>query len=256
MELGLKDSHVLITGGSRGIGLACAKAFAAEGCNVHLVARDSSQLETAKSEVLAIANVEVQLHQVDLSKSESIKELMDVCREVDVLVNNAGAIPGGSIETIDEIQWREAWDLKVFGYINMTREIYREMTRRGDGVVVNIIGMAGAKPRYDYICGSAGNAALTAFTNALGAGSTNYGVRIIGVNPTATRTDRLVVLYKARAKATFGDESRWEELLNNLPFGRLLEPEEVANFVVYCASSRASYLSGTVVNLDGGAMCR
>lgn len=256
MDLGLKGKSVLITGASKGIGLACAKAFAAEGANLHLAARDPARLEAAKAEVAKIAAVQVTLHPADLSKGEVAKSLAAACGPIDVLVNNAGAIPGGNIEAIDEARWREAWDLKVFGYINMTREVLPAMMKRGSGVIVNVIGLAGMKPTMDYICGAAGNAALIAFTKGVGAGATNKGVRVIGVNPTATRTDRIITLSKAKAKSSFGDESRWEELLTNSPFGRICEPEEVADVVAYLASSKASYLSGTVIDVDGGQLYR
>jgi NAD(P)-dependent dehydrogenase (short-subunit alcohol dehydrogenase family) len=256
MDMGLSGKRVLITGASKGIGLACAKAFAAEGCSLHLASRDAARLEEAKAAVLAVAKVDITLHPVDLSKPGSAKALTAACGEIDVLVNNAGAIPGGSVEVIDEARWRDAWDLKVFGYINMTREVLPAMMKKKSGVIVNVIGLAGAKPSFDYICGATGNAALMAFTKGVGAGSTNHGVRVLGVNPTATRTDRIITLSKARAKTTLGDESRWEELLTNSPFGRIAEAEEVADVVLYCASSRASYLSGTVIDIDGGQLYR
>ena len=256
MDLGLKGKIVLITGASKGIGLACAKAFAAEGARLHLASRDAGRMEEARAQIMANSKVEINLHPVDLSKPGSAKALAAACGELDVLVNNAGAIPGGSVEAIDEARWRDAWDLKVFGYINMTREVLPPMMKRKSGVIVNVIGLAGAKPSFDYICGATGNAALIAFTKGVGAGATNHGVRVLGVNPTATRTDRIITLTKARAKTTFGDESRWEELLSNMPFGRIAETEEVADVVLYCASERASYLSGTVIDIDGGQLYR
>jgi NAD(P)-dependent dehydrogenase (short-subunit alcohol dehydrogenase family) len=130
------------------------------------------------------------------------------------------------------------------------------MEARGTGVILNIIGMAGRAPRADYICGAAGNAALIAFTNALGARSVDHGVRVLGINPAGTRTERYETLARARAKSRFGDESRWRELLTNLPFGRPAEPAEIADLAVYLASARASYLSGTVVDADGGGQFR
>jgi NAD(P)-dependent dehydrogenase (short-subunit alcohol dehydrogenase family) len=256
MELQLKGKSVLITGASRGIGAACAKAFAAEGCNLHLAARDMARLEALRSEITATAKVTVTLHQADLSKSAVVRDVAAACGALDVLVNNAGAIPGGTIESITEERWREAWDLKVFGYINMAREILPGMMKRKRGVIINIIGMAGVRPSFDYICGAAGNAALIALTRGLGAGSTDAGVRVLGINPAATKTDRIITLTKARAKKTLGDESRWEEMLKNLPFDRMAEAEEVADLAVYCASAKASYLSGTVIDLDGGGQFR
>ena len=256
METGLKGKSVLITGASKGIGLACAKAFAAEGTNLHIASRDAAKLAEVKADILKTCKVEVTIHACDLSKPGSAKALAAACGVPDVLVNNAGAIPGGSIETIDEARWRESWELKVFGYINLTREMLTPMMQRKSGVIVNVIGMAGVKPSFDYICGATANAALNAFTKGVGAGSVNHGVRVLGVNPAATRTDRIITLTKARAKTTFGDESRWEELLGNMPFGRIADAEEVADVVVYCASQRASYLSGTMIDIDGGGLYR
>jgi 3-oxoacyl-[acyl-carrier protein] reductase len=256
METGLKGKTVLITGASKGIGLACAKAFAAEGANLQIASRDAAKLAEAKAEILKVAKVDVTIHACDLSKPGSAKALAAACGVPDVLVNNAGAIPGGSIETIDEARWRDSWELKVFGYINLTREMLTPMMQRKSGVIVNVIGMAGVKPSFDYICGATANAALNAFTKGVGAGSVNHGVRVLGVNPAATRTDRIITLTKARAKTTFGDDSRWEELLANMPFGRVAHAEEVADTVVYCASERASYLSGTMIDIDGGGLYR
>ena len=256
MDLGLKGKTVLITGASKGIGLACAKTFALEGCNLHLASRDPAKLEEAKNEIAKIAKVSVTLHPADLSKGTVVKALVAACGPLDVLVNNAGAIPGGSVTAIDEARWRESWDLKVFGYINMVREVLPGMVERKSGVIVNVIGMAGVKPSAEYICGAAGNAALIAFTKGVGTGSTNDGVRVLGVNPTSTRTDRIIALSKTRAQKQFGDESRWEELLTNMPFGRIAEAQEVADVVAYCASDKASYLSGTVIDIDGGAQFR
>ncbi|HEY4371198.1 MAG TPA: short-chain dehydrogenase/reductase [Burkholderiales bacterium] len=256
MDMGLKGKNVLITGASKGIGLACAKAFAAEGANLHLAARDPARLEAAKAEIAKVASVQVTLHPSDLGRGEVAKSLAAACGAIDVLVNNAGAIPGGNIEAVDEARWRDAWDLKVFGYINMTREVLPAMMKRGSGVIINVIGLAGMKPSMDYICGATGNAALIAFTKGVGGSSTSKGVRVLGVNPTATRTDRIITLSKAKAKSAFGDESRWEEILSNSPFGRICEPEEVADVVLYCASARASYLSGTVIDIDGGQLYR
>ena len=256
METGLKGKTVLITGASKGIGLACAKAFAAEGANLHIASRDAATLANAKAEILKMAKVEVTIHACDLSKPGSAKALAAAAGVPDVLVNNAGAIPGGSIATIDEAKWREVWELKLFGYINLTREILVPMMARKSGVIVNVIGMAGVKPSFDYICGATANAALNAFTKGVGAGSVNHGVRVLGVNPAATRTDRIISLTKARAKTTYGDESRWEEMLTNMPFGRIAETEEVADTVVFCASDRASYLSGMMIDIDGGGLFR
>ena len=122
MDLNLRGRSVLITGASKGIGRGCAELFAAEGANVHLTARSRDLLEAASGEIRSSHQVDARIHPLDLSKRGAAEELAERCGDVDILVNNAGAIPGGDIELVDEARWREAWDLKVFGYINTTRQ--------------------------------------------------------------------------------------------------------------------------------------
>jgi len=183
-------------------------------------------------------------------------QLAQRCGDVDILINNAGSVPSGHLLEIDEARWRQSWELKVFGYINLTREIYRRMCLRRRGVIVNVIGVAGERLRQDYIAGGTGNAALMAFTKNLGGESVDYGVRVVGVNPGQVETDRLRQRLERKAQAELGEASRWRELVVSPPFGRLARSEEVADTVVYLASSRASYISGTIVTVDGGRAVR
>ena len=252
MDLQLKDKRVLITGSSRGIGLTIALAFAREGAVPMLVARDRGNLDKAEQAFAQAGLPKPPAMLVDLSRSGSAEELRALAPDIDILVNNAGAIPGGSVEDVGEARWREAWELKVFGYINLTRAYLPMMQARGHGVICNIIGMAGAAPRYEYICGSAANGALIAFTQGIGAGSVRKGVRVFGINPSPTRSDRIEGVLKQQAASKLGDASRWLEMTQKLPFGRLAEPDEIAQLVVHCASPVCSYLSGTVLNVDGG----
>jgi NAD(P)-dependent dehydrogenase (short-subunit alcohol dehydrogenase family) len=240
MDLGLKGKSVLVTGGSKGIGLACARAFAAEGCRLHLAARDKGRLNSAKAELGTTTSV----HSVDLRDGAALRELAADCADVDILVNNAGDIPGGTIESLDDAKWRHAWELKVFAFINLTRELYPRMKARKSGVIVNVIGMAGESHPFEYVCGATANAGLAAFTKAMGKGSREHGVRVVGVHPPATRTDRIVALMKAQAKAKFGDEGRYEELMGNV-----IEPGQVGEMVCFVASPRAGQLSGVVLNM-------
>jgi len=168
---------------------------------------------------------------------------------VDILVNNAGDIPGGTLASVDEEKWRHAWELKVFAYINLSRLIYERMQARRSGVIVNVIGMAAERPTFEYICGTTANAGLAAFTKALGKGMAEHGVRVLGVHPPATRTDRIVAVMKNAAKAKFGDESRYQELGAEGPFAGLIEPEQVGDFVAFLASPRCAQVSGVVMSL-------
>jgi len=140
--------------------------------------------------------------------------------DIDILVNNAGDIPGGSIDKIDEATWRHAWELKVLRYINLTRAIYAQMKARGHGVIINDIGAAGEKFDANYICGSAGNAALMAFTRALGGKSLADNIRVVGINPGPVGTDRHVTLAEdAREKPV-----RRREPLQGIPEGTAARP--------------------------------
>ena len=161
---------------------------------------------------------------------------------------------GGFIHDITEERWRQAWELKLYSYINLTRAYLPSMEKRGKGVIANIIGMAGAAPRYEYICGSAANAALIAFTQGLGGGTVRQGVRVFGINPSPTRSDRMQGMLQQQATTKLGDASRWHELTLALPFGRLAEPDEIAKLTAFCASPLCGYLSGSVINVDGGQM--
>lgn len=256
MNLELTGLTALITGASRGIGFAIAQGLAREGCHLHMAARTAADLDAASDKIRAESKVDITCHALDLGVSPNINELARRCAAVDILINNAGGIPSGHLLDIDEARWRASWELKVFGYINLTREIYRGMCARKRGVIVNVIGVAGERLRQDYIAGGTGNAALMAFTRNLGGESVDHGVRVIGVNPGQIETDRLRVRLEKRAAAELGDKNRWLELVEDPPFGRLAQPEEVADSVLYLASARASYISGTILTVDGGRAVR
>lgn len=256
MDLELRGRRVLVTGGSKGIGLACAQAFAAEGCDLVLASRDGAALEAAAGAIRARHNVQVAVQAGDLGEAAARVALQAAHPGIDVLVNNAGAIPGGTLHDISLERWQQAWALKVFGYIHLTQLYLPAMEARRDGVIVNIIGMAGRAPRADYICGAAGNAALIAFTAALGGKAPDSNLRVVGIAPGATMTERIATMSKSRAKTKWGDEGRWEEMLSGLPLGRAGRPEEIADLAVFCASPRGGYLSGTTLEVDAGAQFR
>ena len=256
MELGLKGRTAVVTGASKGIGLAIARGLAAEGCSVHLVARNAAVLEKEAAGIRSDFQVAASAHALDLSRSENIATLIAETGTPDILVNNAGAIPGGDLQAVDEARWRTAWDLKVFGYINMSRNYYTAMQKRGRGVIVNVTGLAADRLDSGYIAGSTGNAGLNAFTRTLGSYSLEHGIRVLAVSPGAVETERLVTLMRTRAADRLGDAERWREFVKGLPLGRPATVEEIANVVVFAASDRASYLSGVVITVDGGHNAR
>lgn len=254
MDFELTGRRVIVTGGSKGIGLAIAHAFAREGATPILVARSSAPLEQAAAAVTEASGIMPEVLALDLSDAAGVARLVSAAGDADILVNNAGSIPGGSLDDVDDATWRAAWDLKLYGYIELTRALLPLMTARGSGVIANIIGMAGAAPRAGYICGSTANAALMAFTQAVGADSQRHGVRVFGINPSLTRSDRMQTMLRRQADEKLGDAGRWSELTVDMPFGRPIEPAEIADLTVFGCSCRAAYLTGTVIDVDGGQL--
>ena len=256
MDLGLRGRKALVTGASKGIGQACAEILAEEGCDVVLVSRTEADLDKVRAKIAGEHNVAVRYYALDLSDSKNIDKLAAECADIDLLVNNAGAIPGGNIAEIDEKRWREAWDLKVFGYINMTRRFYALMAERKKGVIVNILGAAGENPDFNYIAGSSGNASLMAFTRAMGGTAPRDGLRVVGINPGPVMTERLITLTRHRAQTQLGDRERWQELMQGYAFGRAAKPEEIGWMAAFLASDRSGYTTGTIVTIDGGGGSR
>lgn len=259
MDLGLAGKRALVTGASKGIGLAIAQSLAAEGCHIDIAGRSLESLEQARAALKQSApGVGVRVHSGDLASIEAQDRLAEACAGVDILVNNAGANPGGQIQdTTDEV-WRQAWDLKLFGYVNLCRTFYRIMTERGSGVILNVIGYAGERLNARYIIGTTSNAALMAFTRSIGSQGPDSGVRVVGVNPGYTGTERAERMLRTISETKLGSADRWREVERdlNLPFGRMADPAEIADVVAFLVSPKASYVSGTIVTVDGGATNR
>ena len=177
---------------------------------------------------------------VDLRDGKALARLAETAWPFDILINNAGDIPQGTIETVDEAKWRHAWELKVFGYINLTRLVYAKMKAQGHGVIVNILGAAGERLNAGYIAGSTGNAGLMAFTRTLGsrslAGQYKSGRHQSG--PGRNRPHDHPP-QGAGARQQFGDENRWRELIKNYPLGRAASPREIADMMAFLASDRS-----------------
>lgn len=256
MDLQLKGKRVLITGASQGIGEGLAEVFAEEGADLHLVARSADRLDALAGQLRDAHGIETTVQQADIAAPGAIDAIADAAADTDILINNAGAIPGGDLWSVDRQAWRDGWELKVLGYIDLCRAIYPAMKARGQGVILNNIGNGGENYDARYIAGSTGNAALMAFSRALGGSSLDDGIRVVGINPGPVATDRIVKVMKVRAKDLYGDESRYTELLAQYPLGRPASVREVADLFAFLASPRSAYTSGTIVTIDGGITSR
>ena len=253
MDLHLTGKRALITGGSKGIGRAAAVSLAEEGVDLVLAARDPAALSEAADMVRARRQVSVTTIAADLSRTDEVLRVAAEAGAIDILVNNAGAIPPGSLLRVDDATWRAAWDLKVFGFISLSRAIYAAMAARRAGVIVNVVGTAGERFDPNYIAGSTGNAALIGFTRALGKAAPADGVRVVGINPGPTATARMEMLMRRRMEDAGRDPDQWQELCAGMPFGRAGTPEEIGDAVAFLASPRSAYTSGTMLTIDGGA---
>ena len=257
MDLRLAGKTVLITGASQGIGAGLARAFAAEGCSVRLTARSVERLESLKAEIENTYPAStVALFPCDLTEDGAPAKLLDTVGDVDILINNAGVIPSGSLFDIDEARWRAGWELKVFGYINLCRLYYPRMKAAGGGVILNNIGNGGQVPDPRYIAGAVGNCSLMMFTRALGGASLDDNIRVVGINPGPVDTERIYAMLRKRALDLYGNEAQYTELAKTYPLGRPAHVHEVTDVFLFLASDRSQYTTGTIVTVDGGISSR
>jgi NAD(P)-dependent dehydrogenase (short-subunit alcohol dehydrogenase family) len=252
MELGLESKVVLITGGSKGIGLACASAFAAEGAKIAICSRSPDNVEQACAELKGAFGVVVDL--IDAAAAGAmIDAVEDRLGPVDVLVNSAGAAKRTPPDELTPAAWRAAFDAKFFSYVNVIDPMVKRMARRGSGVIVNVIGGGGKVASPTHMAGGAANAALMLATAGLGAAYAGRGVRMVGVSPGLTETGRVAegLAAEARLANIPIDEAR-QRSVARIPIGRMASPREIADAVVFLASPKASYVTGVTLSVDGG----
>ena len=258
MELGLRDKTALVTGGSKGIGRAVARALAAEGARVMICARDGEALAGAATEIGAATGRSVLPMTADLSELSAVARVAHAAvsqlGRLDILVNNAGAIKGGDFLATPDEEWLSGWSLKLLGYIRMAREVLPQMQRQGGGRIINVVGAAARNPSATYMMGGTANAALINFTKALADLGARWNVLVTGVSPGPVKTERWDNLVRQQAAAAGKDVEAYAKEQNaTMPLGRIALPEEVADLVCFLASERAAFLTGITITVDGGA---
>lgn len=257
MDLGLRGRVALVTGGSKGIGKAIARGLAREGASVALAARTASELEAAANAIAAETGATTFAFPTDLTRTEDANRLIAAVVErlgrLDILVNNAGAARGGVVEQLTDEDWEAALQLKFLGYVRCIRAALPHMRRQGKGRVVNLIGNDGVKPSYWEIAPGAANAAGQNFTLSMAGQWGKENITFVAVNPGPVRTERWDGLVRAMARDMHLSYEEADRLApRSIPLGRIAEPEEVADLVVFLASDRAHFINGTMIEIDGG----
>ena len=256
-NLGLEGKIVIVTGGSKGIGLACVRAFLREGSRVAIVSRSRSNLDAALR-VLAAPSKDLVAVACDLAGktggADMAAEVGERLGPADVLVNSAGAARRYLPEELNVEAWHAAMDAKYFTYIHAMEAVLPGMAKRGKGAMVNIIGMGGKVATPIHLPGGAANSALMLATVGLANVYGPKGVRINGINPGATLTERLKEWLQVEAKAKGRPEDEvLAERQAKIPLKRFAAPEDIASLAVFLASEKASYITGAIVPMDGGS---
>ncbi|HSJ26155.1 MAG TPA: SDR family oxidoreductase [Longimicrobiales bacterium] len=257
MDLGLTGRVALVGGSSRGLGYAAARELAAEGCAVVICSRDGESLETARASIVKDTGSEVLAVVANLSEADGVQVVaesaLDAFGHVDVLVTNTGGPPAGPFESHTPEVWRQAVSQNLESVLNLTRAVLPSMKERQWGRIINITSIAVKQPVEGLILSNAVRAAVTGFARTLANEVAPEGITVNNVLPGYTRTERLVHLaeHNAQAKGTdvAGAYAHWE---SEIPAARLGEPDELAALIAFLASTRAAYITGQSIAVDGG----
>lgn len=257
MDLNLQGKTALVTGGSEGIGKAIALGLAREGVDLAICARRFPQLAATAKEIAAATRRNIIPIKADLTKDREARNFIEKAHRalgrIDIMVNNAGSAPGGTIEHLSEEDWAQGLQLKFMGYVRCLRYVLPLMVRQGGGRVVNLIGNDGVKPSYWEISPGAANAAGQNLTRALAGQYGKHGISLVAVNPGPVRTERWTGLVKAMARDMNLSYKEADRLAPaSIPMGRIAEPKEVADLVVLLASPLMHFVNGTMIEIDGG----
>jgi 3-oxoacyl-[acyl-carrier protein] reductase len=255
MDLQLAGKIALVTGASRGIGLAIAQRLAGEGMAVAVAARDEARLHTLAEQVEA-GGGKVLVHATDLSRPDApaafAAAVLERFGRIDLVVNNAGATKRGDFLELTEQDWTDGFGLKFFAAVRLCRAAWPYLAGRG-GSIVNIAGVGGRTGSAEFTIGGSVNAAMLNLTKCLADRGVRDGVRVNAINPGSIRTVRLTSrIQRLAAEKGISEEEATRQMTEQMGIARFGEPTEIADMVAYLASARAAYLQGSIVDVDGG----
>ncbi len=258
MDLGLKDKVVLVAASSAGLGKATALAFANEGAKVVITGRDADRLQCTRDEIARVSAADIMSVQMDVSDAGDISKLIDTVvaqlGTVHVLINNAGGPPPGIFEETEDAEWQKAWELTLMSSVRMTRAVLPYMRKQQWGRIINITSSTVKQPIDQLLLSNSLRLAVVGWAKTLSNQVAGEGILINNVCPGWTRTERVTRLVQARAEANQSSaEEEMEIIAGTIPIGRLACPAEFAALVVFLGSERASYITGTSIQVDGGS---
>jgi NAD(P)-dependent dehydrogenase (short-subunit alcohol dehydrogenase family) len=257
MDLGLGGKTAIVTGGSQGIGQDIARALAGEGVKVAICARGEDRLMQSAADIRAQTGSEVLPVRVDVSNDSDVQRLVrtvvDAWGRVDVLVNGvADAHSAGFMELTDE-DWRHDFDVKFLGYVRTARHVIPHMKANSWGRIVNLSGVAARTAEMGYTSGAV-NIAVINVTKKLSNELAPFGITVNAIHPGATRTKRReAALERTMSRLNVSREEAEREHVARIPIGRLIEGQDIADAVLFLASTRASAITGQALTIDGGA---
>ena len=257
MKLELAGKVALVTGANRGIGAAIAHELASEGMDLCLIARDSAKLQAVAEAIKKKANINLQVLSADLSDStvpeQAVAWAMTQFGRLDLLVNNAGATRRADFFSLTDDDWQSGFALKFHGYVRMTRAAWPHL-RETRGNIVNIVGIGARAGSAEFTIGGSVNVALLNFTKAMADIGVGQGVKVNAINPGLIETDR----FSRNVERVMRDRSLSREdaktfLISSHATARVGQPEEIGGLVAYLASSKADFIQGSIIDIDGGA---
>lgn len=257
MNLNLAGKSALVTGASLGIGKAIAMELAQEGVNLVINARNAGRLAATAAEISAATGMRVVAEAGDMGLAADVLRVVERVRSefgrIDILINNAGSSPAGRIEEVSDETWLKSLTLKPMGYVRCARAVVPDMRRQRWGRIINVIGRSGHQPRPWYVVGGAANASLLNFTKALADELAADNVLVNGINPGPVQTPRWDEHITQGAKSNSEAEAAvLAQMIATVPLGRVGTPEEVSGMVAFLCSDRASFITGALINIDGG----
>ncbi len=257
MELGLQGKNALVTASSKGIGRACAEALAAEGCNVMICSRSSSDLIQVAQDLIQNYGTNIQWFQCDLKNLDDIealvKETLRVFGSIDIVVNNCGGPPSKYIFNVKEDDWNNAYQEIVLSVVRITNLVIDSMKKNNFGRIINITSVTVKQPIQRLVLSNSLRNAVIGYAKTLSTEVAPFNITVNNVAPGYTLTKRIYDLAVEQAKLTGkSHEEILKSYTQDIPMGRLGKPEEIGSLVAFLASEKAGYITGQTIFIDGG----